>query len=165
MINRFEKAMSLAASLPLPELQKIYSARLEDEEKALVEQKVWLQEEGFIQLDAVPETMVLPDGREVLHLGDEAWVLRLEIHEQRREEALEQARQRDEFLQREQARSDLPAEALATTTCPQIINGHVCGGSLQQSAICPRCDLGRAGYTHRYTCEACGYDIATRRPA
>ena len=145
-------------------------ARIEElHDGRIDEAREWLAGRGWMELDAVPDIAMaapdgktyLPDGREIMSAQGKIWVLSPEEHARRIAAAVQNGHER---IPDETERPKPPAEAMAVTTCPQIIDGKVCGGSLQQSGICPRCELGRAGYVYRYTCESCGYDIATREP-
>lgn len=124
-----------------------------------------LADAGYELLDDVSGE-VTEDGREIVFVDGAAYALRPEVHIVQLEAEFElERRRRPSLVIGEATPSEHDArEALAATTCPQITGGKVCGGSLQQSGICPRCDLGKQGYIYRYTCESCGYDVALKGP-
>lgn len=106
----------------------------------------------------VPDDAVMADGRIVRRVGGKAFVMRADVHAERLAEALEKAKQKAVEI----AQTAEVKEALSETTCPQMIDGKPCGGSLNRKGVCPSCVTGKMGYRYRYTCESCGCDIVTK---
>ena len=116
---------------------------------------------GFEVVDLPDGQLLTDDGREVLRAHGKAWALRPEIHAKRLAEAMEQARQRDAELaaQKEQTANT----TTRATTCPALIDGQLCGGTLVRASVCPRCALGKSGVTATLTCDVCGHVTAIMR--
>lgn len=47
--------------------------------------------------------------------------------------------------------------------CTAVIDGQLCGGSLQRAYVCPRCPLGKHGVVATLTCDVCGAVTAEMR--
>lgn len=153
-------------------VRQAYIERCRAESRASYNACRWLTDHNYEDItDSIDEmdlidagdARYLPDGREVFGAHGREWVINKDIWAQHlaREfgaDPQEQPRTRD------YSGAGPAPESLSLCSCPQIVEGKVCGGSLQQSGICPRCELGKQGYIYRYTCESCGYDIATREP-
>lgn len=96
-------------------------------------------------------SMLTPDGREVVEVWGKRWVLRPEVHAERRSREFEQARARDAAIaamkpETAETKSVAGTDKIAGMSCPR------CGDSLQYSAVCGACAAGKAGYRHRYSC-------------
>lgn len=108
--------------------------------------------DGFEEVTNLHDEYLTTDGRELMWVEGKAYALKLEIHNQRREEALaEAARQNEEA----ETRSILGSEQLAAIVCPK------CKEAVEYSTICGKCAAGKAGYRHRYTC-VCGVDFISK---
>jgi len=91
------------------------------------------------------EDAALPDGREVLRVGDRSFVMPLEQHEQRLREAFDAARK--------QERTPPAGEALASVLCP------IDHAIMDKRPVCPSCAKGKAGYKLLLTCTECGHEV------
>lgn len=148
-------------------LSAVFQARAKFESVNHDELDQQMISDGYQPVVASPDQMLYDDGREILRAHGKAWVLRLDIHERRRLDALDEAMQQQAAAHHSTPRDkhhDEPAvsEGIATVTCPQMSGGRPCGGALNRSQVCPSCVTGKMGYKYRYTCESCGCDIVTR---
>lgn len=126
--------------------------------RAARESEKALTRDGWERVSADAESRIY-DGRPVIWVHGQSWALRPEIHAERLAQRFEAARQRQAEQRPEQPEIK---EAIASTTCPQMVDGKPCGGALNRRGVCPSCVTGRMGYRYRYTCESCGCDIVTK---
>lgn len=113
---------------------------------------------GFAPVVARIGALLTDDGREIIWINGSAWALRPEIHAKRLSEAMEQAKQRDAAIAAQQAQQ--PKQTAQQTTCPSLLDGQLCGGTLVRAAVCPRCALGKSGVEATLTCDVCGHVTA-----
>lgn len=118
-----------------------------------------LTDYGFESVTVSDGALMTSDGREVVWIGGTAWALIANVHDERRQAAIEHAITRETVLRKSQQEV---CETIAATTCPQMIGGKPCGGALNKKGVCPACITGKMGYKYRYTCESCGFDIVTK---
>lgn len=158
MITREERAVAAFAvvDFSLARSSWISRARAEAGRKATAFDS--MREIGFAPIDAKAGQLLTEDGREILHVHGNAWVLQPEIHAKRLAEAMEQARKRDAELaaQKEQTANT----TTRATTCAALIDGQLCGGTLIRASVCPRCALGKSGVEATLTCDVCGHVTA-----
>lgn len=119
----------------------------------------WMIGRGFELLDIPDGQLLTDDGREVLRAHGRAWALVPEVHAQRLAEAMARARQRSEAMAAQQQPPAPP------TTCTTLIDGQLCGGTLINAPVCPRCALGKSGVAATLTCDVCGHVTAIMREA
>lgn len=149
MIMKIEKVMN---SESFRSIRTAYIARSRLESGRITSTRQMMDNLGFEQLDAPPEAILTPDGREILHAHGKAWALKPEVHANRLAEAVEQAKQRD-------ATKEAPPQR-TQNTCTTLIDGQLCGGSFTVSPVCPKCALGKQGVTATLTCDVCGHVTA-----
>ena len=157
MLTKHEKLIAYLDRLPIAYVRTawINRVRAEHEREDRVESD--LVESGMERVEC--DGPLMPDGREVMRLRGRAYALRPEVHAERLAQRFEAARQRQAEQRPEQPEIK---EAIASTTCPQMVDGKPCGGALNRRGVCPSCVTGRMGYRYRYTCESCGCDIVTK---
>lgn len=126
------------------------------------EAREWLVSRGWVEVEAVPANAIvaedkksyLPDGREVMPAQGKLWVLSSEEHARRLAERMDRSRSAAE-----------PRDSVAqAVTCTAVIDGQLCGGSLQRTPVCPRCALGKHGVAATMTCDVCGAVTAEMMP-
>lgn len=156
MINTIEK---IFAYQEFSAVRAAFIAAAKRESGRIQDDADWLRGRGYERIDAQPGQLLTTDGREVLRLRGDAWALRPETHAKRLAEAMERARQRDGVMATQQ-----PAQpATPPTICPSLIDGQLCGGTLVQMPVCPRCALGKQGIAATLTCDVCGHVTAIMR--
>lgn len=152
MITEKEKLKQRLLSLPQKEAEALileWQATVIKNQQDLV---VALLADGFEEVTDIHDEYLTTDGRELMWVEGKAYALKLEIHNQRREEAFaEAARQNDEV----ETKSILGSEQLAAIVCPK------CKEAVEYSTVCCKCAAGKAGYRHRYTC-VCGVDFISK---
>lgn len=157
MLMKHEKILEYVDRLPFECVRAAWIARCRAENERLDMIDESLAADGFERIEA--DGPMTADGREVLRIRGRAYALRPEVHAERLAKRLEAARK----LRAEQRPAPpVDYEAIAAATCPQMIEGKPCGGSLNRKGVCPSCVTGKMGYKYRYTCESCGCDIVTR---
>jgi len=107
----------------------------------------WLDEQGWSETDAPSDAVAMPDGREIMRLDGQAYILPIEIHRARVAEAMAAVKK-----QREEQKQS-PGEGLAAVLCP------VCRSTMAKSPICPSCAKGRAGFKILCTCTECSHEV------
>lgn len=137
-------------------VRSAFIARARAESARISDAKQWLRDNGFEQIDVQPDALLTDDGREILHAHGKAWALKPEVHAQRLAEAMEQVKQRD-------AASAEQSQQQTDTTCTALIDGQLCGGTLINAPVCPRCALGKSGVAATVTCDVCGHVSAVMR--
>lgn len=121
-------------------------------------------DDGWEPVDVAKDAHAV-DGRPVYRVRGSAYAMRADVFAQRVRDAIDDAQTK--AAQRTSRHNDAAtdehavAECIAAITCPQMIEGKPCGGSLNRKGA-PSCVTGRMGYKYRYTCESCGCDIVTR---
>lgn len=153
-----QRALAKMMALSFPEARSVWIARTRAEFRRPTI-GASLSALGFEPLDIPDDALLTDDGREVLRARGRAWALRPEIHAQRLAEAVEYARQRSEAMPASQQPATPPA------TCTALIDGQLCGGTLVNAAVCPRCALGKSGVAATLTCDVCGHVSAIMREA
>lgn len=93
---------------------------------------------------------VTKDGREIVKIKNENWVLTKEGH------AKKLAKGFAEAVPTVKTKSIEGTEVLSELCCPS------CKEQLQHSTVCGLCDAGRIGYRHRYICASCGADFVSK---
>lgn len=126
-----------------------------------VDPEAWLVGRGYERVNVAVGVLMTDDGREVLRLDGQPWSLRPEVHAARVREAMDAATARAGVPKTEPAAEPV-TEGIDAATCPQMVSGRPCGGTINRAGVCPSCVTGRMGYRYRYTCESCGCDIVTR---
>lgn len=137
-------------------VRSAFIVRARAESARISDAKQWLRDNGFEQIDVQPDALLTDDGREILHAHGKAWALKPEVHAQRLAEAMEQVKQRD-------AASAEQSQQQTDTTCTALIDGQLCGGTLINAPVCPRCALGKSGVAATVTCDVCGHVSAVMR--
>lgn len=61
------------------------------------------------------------------------------------------------------APTDQPCRPAKRDTCAALIDGQLCGGTLINTPVCPRCALGKSGVAATLTCDVCGHVSAIMR--
>lgn len=154
MIKKIEKEIYTASFI---DVRAAFIARSRFESGRISGALQMMEREGFEQIDIPEGQLLTEDGREILHVHGKAWALQPEIHAQRLAEAMEQARQRDAAMAAQQQPATPP------TTCAALIDGQLCGGTLINAPVCPRCALGKSGVAATRTCDVCGHVTAVMR--
>lgn len=159
MIKRAEKLFAIMSSMPPAQVKAVIRDWSMVMLKKMKDRRQYLIDFGFeeIEIESLTNEMMTPDGRGVLWSAGKAWALKPEVHAQRLAEAMEQARQRDAALAGQQQQAKPP------TACTSLIDGQLCGGTLNRAAVCPRCALGKSGVTATLTCDVCGHVTAIMR--
>lgn len=152
MITKEEKLRNALLELPKEAVDRILLDISGDFVNAVETRRGLLLIDGFEDANDLYDKYLSKDGREVIWQDEKPYVLRLDVHNQRREEALALAREETE---RTETKSVVGTESLAGITCPR------CHDALQYSKVCPACAAGQAGYHHRYVC-VCGVDFVTK---
>lgn len=148
-------ALAKIMALPFPDARKIWIARARAEARRPTT-GASLSALGFERVDVPGDNLLTDDGREVLRAHGKAWALKPEIHAQRLAEAMEQVKQRD-------AANAEQSQQQTDTTCTALIDGQLCGGTLINAPVCPRCALGKSGVAATRTCDVCGHVTAVMR--
>ena len=154
MVSKTERML---AAVPFSEIRKMWVSRARLESGRIADTRQWMLDNGFEMLNVSEDALLTDDGREILHAHGNAWALQPEIHAKRLAEAMERARQRDAALAGQQQQAKPP------TVCTSLIDGQLCGGTLNRAAVCPRCALGKSGVTATLTCDVCGHVTAIMR--
>lgn len=139
-----------------PAVREAYIARTRLEFKRVADFCAWMEDTGYVLINAAEEQYLTDDGREILRAHGKAWALKQEVHAQRLAEAMEQVKQRD-------AASAEQSQQQTDTTCTALIDGQLCGGTLTHAPVCPRCALGKSGVAATLTCDVCGHVTAVMR--
>lgn len=157
MITEKEKMAALINSVKWEDVKSAYVLRARLAAGRISTARQWMLDNGFELIDLLEGPLLTDDGREILRAHGRAWALRPEIHAQRLAEAMEVARQRDAAMAAQQQPATPP------TTCAALIDGQLCGGTLVQAPVCPRCALGKSGVAATLTCDVCGHVTAVMR--
>lgn len=158
MLMKQEKILEYIDRLPIETIRAAWVARCRAENDRLDKLEGQLVADGFERVEV--DDYLTPDGREVMRVRGRAYALRPDVHAERVARKLAAAQKR--VVEKKAAQAAEVNEAIAATTCPQMIGGKPCGGALNRKGVCPGCATGRMGYKYRYTCEACGFDIVTK---
>lgn len=156
MISKKEKNIQSLFAVNFADARTMYIARAKLESGRIASARMWMLDNGFEQLDVPDDALLTADGREILHAHGKAWALKPEVHAQRLAEAMEQVKQRD-------AASAEQSQQQTDTTCTALIDGQLCGGTLINAPVCPRCALGKSGVAATRTCDVCGHVTAVMR--
>lgn len=143
-----------------PAVREAYIARTRLEFKRIADFCVWMEDTGYVLINAAEEQYLTDDGREILRAHGKAWTLKPEIHTQRLAEAMALAQQRDAITKQTEHGV---AHSVPPATCAALIDGQLCGGTLVNAAVCPRCALGKQGVAATLTCDVCGHVTAIMR--
>lgn len=133
-------------------LRTAFIARARLESGRVADAKVWLDSQGYEEVDVPDGIQLTGDGREVVHAHGRAWALRPEVHKAR----LSLAFANSNPIPEENTKSVVGTESLSPLSCPK------CGDALQHSTVCPKCAAGKLGYRHRYTCVCGGVDFVSK---
>ena len=163
MIFTAEKIQGVLSRSDFPTVRAAFIARARLEYGRIANATQWMLDNGFELLDIPDGRLLTDDGREVLRAHGKAWALKPEVHAQRLAEALEQAKQRDAAKKQAEQQSPPPEKREQPTTCTALIDGQLCGGTLIQATVCPRCALGKSGVAATLTCDVCGHVTAVMR--
>lgn len=158
MLMKQEKILEYLDRLPIESVRSAWVARCRTENDRLGKLEEQLLADGFERVETAD--FLTEDGREVMRIRGRAYALRPDVHAERVARKLAAAEKRAA-----ETKSVQPAavtEAIAATTCPQMVGGKPCSGALNRKGVCPSCVTGKMGYRYRYTCESCGCDIVTR---
>jgi hypothetical protein len=104
-----------------------------------------------------PGTLLLPDGREVRKFEGKTYALKMSEHQKRLEAAF--------LLQQNTNSTEAMSvnEHISTISCPQLVAGRPCGGTLNVKTVCGMCVSKKLGYNYRYSSDYCGIDIVTKK--
>lgn len=160
MITKIERTFSTS---PFDAVRTAYITRARLESGRITTARQMMLDSGFEQVDVSEDARLTKDGREILRAHGKAWVLKPEVHAQRLAEALEQAKQRDAAKKQAEQQSPPPEKREQPTTCTALIDGQLCGGTLINTPVCPRCALGKSGVAATRTCDVCGHVTAVMR--
>lgn len=160
MITKDEKLISIFDRYPIDVITSAYERRLKAESGKIDSELLRLREQGFEEVEVLPDDVMTSDGREVMRVYGRAWALTPSVHAARKTERLEAAL---EFAKKKEAareaarqgkfKSPPPGEALASVLCP--IDHAV----MAKSPVCPKCEKGRAGYKVLCVCTECGHEV------
>jgi len=131
-------------SAELGALRKLWIFRARAEHGRLASELAWMESQGFERVSADPSTLLLPDGREVVHAMGRAWSLRIDVHTARLTAALKNGHK---------AHRQVPGEALASVLCP------ACQSTMAKSPVCPNCAKGKAGFKILCICTECSHEV------
>ena len=158
MLMKQEKILEYVDRLPIESVRAAWIARCRAENDRMDKLEEQLFADGFERVEA--DDFLTEDGREALRIRDRAYALRPDVHAERLARRLAAAEKR--VAEKKAAQPEAVKEAIAATTCPQMIGGKPCGGALNRKGVCPGCVTGKMGYKYRYTCESCGFDVVTK---
>lgn len=153
MLTRHERIIMQA---DIVTARRLWISRVRIESGRIADARQWMLDNGFELLDLPEGLLLTDDGREVLRAHGKTWALLPEVHAQRLAEAMEQVKQRD-------AASAEQSQQQTDTTCTALIDGQLCGGTLINAPVCPRCALGKSGVAATRTCDVCGHVSAVMR--
>ena len=159
-MNELQSILRSMNAAPFAEVKKAYAIRAKMEHCRIEFVNNAMSNAGFELVQQV-NGMLTHDGREVAWAQGKAWALKPEIHAQRLEEAMGQARQRDVAMAAHKPQPAQPGQQ--QKTCTSLIDGQLCGGTLIRAAVCPRCALGKSGVAATLTCDVCGHVMAIMR--
>ena len=164
MINAQEKLTATMTLMPMNLVRSAFIARSRIESRRVSDTKRWMLDNGFEMLGIPDSQLLADDGREVIRVYGHAWALKPEIHAKRLAEAMDQARQHDAALTAKKEQKEQAANSTSQqTSCPALIDGQLCGGTLVRASVCPRCALGKSGVAATLTCDVCGHVTAIMR--
>lgn len=150
----------------LSKLEKIiFSSSIKDVKRAFVlrvkheRATITSGPDVFEEVSVSEDAALMPDGREVFVARGKRWALKPEIHTRLLADAMEQARPTDATEQKSQPAQPAPHPAV----CTSLIDGQLCGGTLINATVCPRCALGKSGVAATRTCDVCGHVTAVMR--
>lgn len=158
VINIIEKVFAYPE---FPVVRAAFIAAARRESGRVQDDAAWLRGRGFEPVDAQSGQLLTTDGREVLRLHGDAWALRPEVHARRMAEAVERSKR----LGALRKQVDQGAAVAQPATCTALIDGQLCGGTLVNVPVCPRCALGKSGVAATLTCDVCGHVTAIMREA
>ena len=163
MLAKNEKLISYISTLPFGVVRAAWIARATMERGREKRLQSLLAESGMEAVDC--DGLITEDGRSVVKVGSATYALRKDVHDDRLRKEIEFAKRRQEAqrLVEKAAPAQEPSESMAAAACPQIVNKKPCSGALNRNRICPSCELGQQGYRFRYSCDACGFDIVSRK--
>lgn len=160
-----DKLMAIMAGASIDDMRSAYIHAVLEAKDRRESARSWIESRGWVRVSVdasdiihAPDADYLPDGRVVMQAQGAMWAIAADVFAERRDAAIKAAQ--DQAQSR--AIQHEVTEAIAATTCPQMIEGKPCGGSLNRKGVCPSCVTGKMGYRYRYTCESCGCDIVTR---
>lgn len=159
MLMKQEKILEYIDRLPFEAVRAAWVVRCMVENGRTENAEKTLFDAGFERIDDDGEYMT-EDGREIMRIRGRAYALGPDVHAERLARRLATAESR--AAEKQAAQPAAVKEAIAVTTCPQMIGGKPCGGALNRKGVCPGCVTGQMGYRYRYTCESCGFDIVTK---
>lgn len=163
MLAKNEKLISYISTLPFGVVRAAWIARATMERGREKRLQSLLAESGMEAVDC--KGLITEDGRSVVKIRGASYALRKDVHDDRLQKEIEFAKKRQSAQRASEMATPTtePSESMADSACPQIINKKPCGGALNRNRICPSCELGQQGYRFRYSCEACGFDIVSRK--
>ena len=158
-----DKFTRLMYSIPLCDVKAAYIDRIKTENERVNEARSWLVSKGYVELSGNDqETIIsvgsdeyLPDGRVVIRAQKKVWALPAEVHKKNIEQAIDAA----------QRNAESTPVAMEQASCPALIDGQICGGTLSATPVCPRCSLGKMGVQSVLECDVCGHKSAIMRQA
>lgn len=158
MITKAEKSFRALSTLPMAEARASWISRVRFEKQLSKSLVAHYESAGFERVKG--DGPLTDDGREVLMVDGVALALRPEVHAERLERRMREAKE----IAKASATSKKQEvrESIALTACPQMVGGKPCGGALNRKGVCPSCVTGKMGYKYRYTCESCGFDVVTK---
>lgn len=147
MLTQKERIVSKLLALPTSTVQEAYAEWSALASKKSDDIRGELIAAGWVEEDVVDGVMALQDGREVMRAGGRAYVLPIETHRARLEEALRDAKTRaPEPAQK-------PGEGLSSVLCP------ACRSVMAKSPICPNCAKGKEGFKILCQCTECAHEV------
>jgi rubrerythrin len=139
MITPPERIM-LAADFSTLRTLWIFRARAES--GRIANDRAWMIENGYEEVEAAGGAVALEDGREILRTAKKAWALRMDVHTERLSAALRSAR-----------KEPSAGEGLAAVLCP------ACKSAMAKSPVCPNCSKGKAGFKILCICTECNHEV------
>lgn len=148
MLTDAEKMLALMSNMQMGDVRDAYITRARIESGRLAEKRDWLLGNGFVPVAAADGESLTSDGRLIFFVRGEAFALAPELHAQRLKAVMDDAR--------DATQPETASEALGSS-CPK------CGEATNQTQVCPRCAMGKAGLRYQYAC-ACGVTFFTTDP-
>ena len=153
MFSKKERVFAAMMSASFDDLRAAFITRSKMKSSGTVSAQQFMDHQVYELITAPDNAVITDDGREILRVNGQAWVLQPEEHTERLRLAFDSAKERST---ESEPKSVVGTESLSTMTCPK------CGDMLQYTSVCPNCAAGKLGYRHRYTCVCGGTDLISK---
>jgi hypothetical protein len=140
----------MMSSAPIEVVREAWVNRVLEEHNRRDRATERLLSAGWELVDTDSGTLLLGDGREVLHIGAKSYALPLEEHKRRRQEAIDAA---VASVKKAAPQPQQPGEGLSSVLCP------VCQSAMAKSPVCPNCAKGKQGFKILCQCTECSHEV------